>query len=179
MRNVRSIEALGRVDALCLDKTGTITEGRIELGSISEGTRESPATYGEDERLVLAAALRAAPEPRLGSTKTDPTDAALYRAAATLGVRAFDGAGGWLRLRELPFEAERGYQVVLGETREGALLTIKGAPERLIARASKLRREGQEVELDDAGRASLLERAKALGAAGLRVWASPGSRRGR
>jgi cation-transporting ATPase I len=169
VRNVRSIEALGRVDALCLDKTGTITEGRIELGSISEGTSDSPTIYGDAERQVLAAALRAAPEPRVGSTKTDPTDAALYRAGESLGVRAFDGAGGWLRLRELPFEAERGYQIVLGETREGALLTVKGAPERLIAHVRRQRRGGQELEVDDAGRASLLERAKELGAAGLRV----------
>lgn len=169
VRNVRSIEALGRVDALCLDKTGTITEGRIELGSISEGTADAPATYAENERLVLAAALRAAPEPRPGSTKTDPTDAALYRAAETLGVRAFEGAGGWLRLRELPFEAERGYQIVLGETREGALLTVKGAPERLIARVTKLRRAGLEQTVDENGRAALLERAKELGGQGLRV----------
>ncbi|HVY30537.1 MAG TPA: cation-translocating P-type ATPase [Polyangiaceae bacterium] len=169
VRNVRSIEALGRVDALCLDKTGTLTEGRIELGSISEGTSDAPSTYGDSEKLVLAAALRAAPEERIGSTKTDPTDAALYRAARAHSVRAFDGAGGWLRLRELPFEAERGYQIVLGETREGALLTVKGAPEKLIGRVARLRKGGQELEVDEAGRSALLERAKELGGAGLRV----------
>jgi cation-transporting ATPase I len=169
VRNVRSIEALGRVDALCLDKTGTLTEGRIELGSISEATSESPGEYGENERLVLAAALRAAPEPRIGSTKTDPTDAALYRAADALGVRVFDGASGWMRLREQPFEAERGYQVVLGEGQQGALLSVKGAPEKLIAHVTHLRKSGHEVALDDAGRSALLERAKELGGAGLRV----------
>jgi cation-transporting ATPase I len=169
VRNVRSIEALGRVDALCLDKTGTLTEGRIELGSISEATGDAPATYGDSERQVLAAALRAAPEERLGSTKTDPTDAALYRAATAQGVRAFDGAGGWLRLRESPFEADRGYQIVLGETREGALLSVKGAPEKLIAHVTKMRKGAQELDVDDAGRAALLERAKELGGAGLRV----------
>jgi cation-transporting P-type ATPase I len=169
VRNVRSIEALGRVDALCLDKTGTLTEGRIELGSISEATGDAPSIYGDSERQVLAAALRAAPEPRVGSTKTDPTDAALHRAAESMNVRAFDGAGGWLRLRELPFEADRGYQIVLGETREGALLSVKGAPERLIGRVVKQRKAGQELDVDDAGRAALLERAKELGGAGLRV----------
>ena len=169
VRNVRSIEALGRVDALCLDKTGTLTEGRIELGSISEGTADAPSTYGESEHHVLAAALRAAPEQRLGSSRTDPTDAALYRAADSFGVKAFDGGSGWLRLRELPFEADRGYQVVLGETREGALLSIKGAPERLIAHVTKLRRAGVDVDVDDAMRVALLERAKELGGAGLRV----------
>jgi cation-transporting P-type ATPase I len=169
VRNVRSIEALGRVDALCLDKTGTLTEGRIELGSISEGTADSPSTYGESEQHVLAAALRAAPEQRPGSSRMDPTDSALYRAADSLGVKVFDGGSGWLRLRELPFEAERGYQVVLGETREGALLSVKGAPERLIAHVTKLRRAGVDVDLDDAGRTALLERAKELGSSGLRV----------
>jgi cation-transporting ATPase I len=54
VRNVRSIEALGRVDALCLDKTGTLTEGRIELGSISEATSDAPASYGDSERQVLS-----------------------------------------------------------------------------------------------------------------------------
>jgi cation-transporting ATPase I len=132
VRNVRSIEALGRVDALCLDKTGTLTEGRIELGSISEGMSDAVETYGETEVAILAAALRAAPEQRPGSTKTDPTDAALYRAAEAQNARTFDGAAGWLRLREQPFEAERGYQAVLGESREGALLSVKGAPEKVI-----------------------------------------------
>ncbi|HKY36413.1 MAG TPA: HAD-IC family P-type ATPase [Polyangiaceae bacterium] len=169
VRNVRSIEALGRVDALCLDKTGTLTEGRIELGSISEATSDAPTSYGETEQQVLAAALRAAPEPRIGNTRSDPTDAALYRAAEKLRVQQFDGAGGWLRLRELPFEAERGYQAVLGETRDGARLCIKGAPERVIAHVSSMRKAGEEVELDDAGRAALLERAKELGGGGLRV----------
>ena len=169
VRNVRSIEALGRVDALCLDKTGTLTEGRIELGSISEASGDAPAVYGESEHLVLAAALRAAPEQRVGGSRADPTDAALYRAAESLGVRALDGGSGWLRLRELPWEAERGYQVVLGETREGALLSVKGAPERLISHVTQLRRAGEYLDVDDAGRAALLERAKELGSVGLRV----------
>jgi cation-transporting ATPase I len=169
VRNVRSIEALGRVDALCLDKTGTLTEGRIELGSLSEGVSDAPARYGEAERLVLAAALRAAPERRQGGAKADPTDAALYRAGDELKVAVFDGAGGWQRLRELPFEAERGYQAVLGETRFGALLSVKGAPERLIGAVTKLRRGSEEVDVDAAGRNALLERAKELGGAGLRV----------
>lgn len=169
VRNVRSIEALGRVDALCLDKTGTLTEGRIELGSISEAMGDAPASYGDIERHVLAAALRAAPEQRGPGSKMDPTDAALYRAAEKLSVAAFDDASGWVRLRELPFEAERGYQAVLGESRDGVLLSVKGAPERLIGSVTKLRKGGVDVEVDSAGRTALLERAKELGGAGLRV----------
>ncbi len=169
VRNVRSIEALGRVDALCLDKTGTLTEGRIELSSIAEGSREAVSEYGESQRHVLAAALRAAPAPRAAGSKTDPTDAALFRAAGQLGVAVFDGASGWARLREQPFEAGRGYQAVLGEALEGPLLSVKGAPERLIAHVTSLRADGAELPVDAAARQALLERARQLGTAGLRV----------
>ena len=37
VRNPRCIEALGRVDTLCIDKTGTITEGHLELIGITRG----------------------------------------------------------------------------------------------------------------------------------------------
>ncbi len=171
VRNVRSIEALGRVDALCLDKTGTITVGRIELGSISEATRESPETFGEFEYGVLGAALRAASEVRVGGTRADPTDAALYRAAAKHGISAEHSAGGWLRLRELPFEADRGYQAVLGETRAGLLLSVKGAPERLLARVTSMRSAGQVLAVAESERTALLARASELAASGLRVLA--------
>src|SRR5690606_15626390 len=42
VRNVRSLEAIGRVDTVCLDKTGTITEGSIVLGEVSDGVISEP-----------------------------------------------------------------------------------------------------------------------------------------
>ena len=41
VRNGRSIEALGRINVICLDKTGTLTEGRISLVFVTDGKTQS------------------------------------------------------------------------------------------------------------------------------------------
>ena len=44
VRNPRAIEALGRVDVVCADKTGTLTVGHIELRVVSDGEVEEPVS---------------------------------------------------------------------------------------------------------------------------------------
>src|SRR5690349_16308101 len=108
VRNPRSIEAIGRVNVLCLDKTGTLTRGEIELSGVHAGEAGDGA-FGLVERAVIAAGVRAtaSAEWRIGGA--DPTDEALWRAAAEHGIAAADGAGGWQRMSEIGFAPGRGY----------------------------------------------------------------------
>src|SRR5690606_15956360 len=93
VRNAHCIEALGRVDVVCIDKTGTLTEGLIELGTVAcAGQAERELHALEDAgRAVLAAALQATPAAEQGNT----TDAATARAAQRVGVARSDGAAGF------------------------------------------------------------------------------------
>ncbi len=81
VRNHRAIEALGRVDVLCTDKTGTLTIGRLSVRVVSDllsSDVESEAAIddlGDSHRRVLAAALRATPEPEEGYWLAHLTDA--------------------------------------------------------------------------------------------------------
>src|SRR5438045_7951037 len=64
VRNARTIEALGRVDVLCFYKTGTLTQGRIRLVAVSDGTRHGNLDGIDDgPRTVIAAGVRATPLP--------------------------------------------------------------------------------------------------------------------
>jgi len=173
VRNPRSIEALGRVDVICLDKTGTLTEGRIDLHSVHDGAaHERASELSINTRAVLAAALRASPvEASADDVRADPTDEALLRGASAISVVVDADRAGWARSTELPFEAGRGYHAVLGSTVRSVLVSAKGAPEVILSACSRCNGEEGVIPLDDAGRRRLAAEAVTLGGHGLRVLA--------
>jgi cation-transporting ATPase I len=168
VRNPRAIEALGRADVVCADKTGTLTEGRIALRLVSDGEREHeiddlPAHL----RRVLGAALRATPE----DATRHPTDEALEAGAQRAILVADEAWPGWRRQAEIPFEPGRGYHAVLGAGREGPLLSVKGAPEIVIPRCATWARPIGARRLTDADRVALFRELDRLARRGMRVLA--------
>jgi cation-transporting ATPase I len=134
VKNPRAIEALGRVDVLCMDKTGTLTRGQIELSSVHDGEIEEPvARLSGRRREVLQMALRAVARDR--ADVIDPLDAALVQASK--GSRA-SMPSTYERLAERAFESGRGFEAVLGRSVDGTSIYVKGAPEHLLARCSEV-----------------------------------------
>ena len=172
VRNARAIEALGRAQAVCLDKTGTLTEGRIALKCVSDGLREEAMTgLGPQGREILRVALRATPIAEGGQHLPHGTDRALLEGAARAGLDGRDRAGGWLPIAELPFASERGYHAVLGRTQDGLRLCVKGAPEIVLPRCAWCAdTEGLRV-LDPEATARMEAEAQRLARRGLRVLA--------
>lgn len=168
VRDPRTIEALGRVDVLCFDKTGTLTEGRIALNGVSDGrVLRRLGELDHTHRRVLAAAVRATPQPRPNRPLEHLTDRAVLVGAEEERVRREDGHSEWRRVATLPFEPSRGYHAALGQTSDGRLLSVKGAPEVLLPRAETFSGRG----LDAKGRARLLDEVDRMARRGLRVLA--------
>ncbi|WP_091560057.1 cation-translocating P-type ATPase [Micromonospora pattaloongensis] len=172
VRDPRAMEALGRVDVICFDKTGTLTHGRIGLHSVSDGRRAEPAArLGPAYREVLAAALRATPQPDGDEPLPHPTDHAVLTGARDAGVDTGDGAPGWRVLGELPFEPGRGFHAVLGRLAEAGLITVKGAPEIVLPRCGAWRRDGRSAPLTEADRDGVHAEVERMARQGLRVLA--------
>ncbi|MFI0260841.1 HAD-IC family P-type ATPase [Streptomyces sp. NPDC017056] len=173
VRNPRTIEALGRADVLCFDKTGTLTEGTLELAEVSDGERALPAGRLDDARkTVLAAALRATPSAHSAEPLAHHTDRAVAAGARRQRVTVRVGAPHWRRADDLPFEPSRAYHATAGRASHGTLLSVKGAPENVLARCARRRTDGAATQpLDDRARARLTATAEELAAAGRRVLA--------
>ena len=163
VRNPRAIEALGRVDVLCVDKTGTLTRGHVELRVVSDG-RTSLGLEGLSgrHRDILAAARRASPARNGQRSLPHFTDRAVLDAADAQQVAEDDGASGWEHVAELAFGADRPYHATSGSTRQGIRISVKGAPEALVERCSEWTREGRTVALDDGTRAALMQHVEEL-----------------
>lgn len=173
VRTPRSIEALGRVDVLCADKTGTLTEGRIRVGEVSDGVTERPLDDLDPAAAgILAAGLRATPRPTAGRRLPHLTDRALVHAQDATGVEVADGAEGWEAVGALPFEPGRGYHAVLGATDGTRRLSVKGAPELLLPLCTTWAHpSGRSRRLDDAARAKLAATVDRLARRGYRILA--------
>ena len=124
VRIPRSVEALGRVEVVCFDKTGTLSENRLRV------TRVYPvAGYSDDD--VLRSAANAAPAPE-GDPHAHATDQAVTEAAVGISD---GGAPLWtITDAHLPFRSGRAFSAsVLGKE-----LMIKGAPEVVLAACTGL-----------------------------------------
>lgn len=172
VRNPRAIEALGRVGVLCTDKTGTLTEGRIRLRSVSDGTSEvSVEDLPAHLHGVVAAGLRASPLPEADQQLPHRTDEAVVLGAARCGIGLQTLAPGWVRLAEVPFESTRGYHAVAGGVAGGVLLSVKGAPETVIPRCAAWRAPSGEVRIDRSVRRRLDQEVARLARKGMRILA--------
>ncbi|MEU6517597.1 cation-transporting P-type ATPase [Streptomyces sp. NPDC046978] len=168
VRDPRTIEAAGRTDVLCFDKTGTLTHGRISLVAVAADGESRPLeSLGDEQRTVLAAALRATPRPHGDAGLEHATDGAVTTGAEEAGVRRTTQAPEWQRLSSLPFEPSRGFHATLGRTEGHTVLSVKGAPEEVVERCATL--DGRP--LDEEGRADVLATGEKLAAEGHRILA--------
>ena len=121
IRNPHSVEALARLNVVCFDKTGTLSENRLKVKAVRP-------TAGFTTGHVLDTALSTS-YARHTHRVDHATDDAIHRAADDPSLRD-DGSQPQARLTRdafLPFQSGRPFAAALVGTR----LTIKGSPEVL------------------------------------------------
>jgi P-type Mg2+ transporter len=154
VKRLSAIHDLGQMDVLCTDKTGTLTEARIQL------ERHVDSRGIESERVVELAYLNSFFETGLRSPLDD----------AILQHKEVD-VSAWNKIDEVPFDFERRRVSVLVESGKQRMLVVKGAPEDTLRLCTHYENGEEFRPLDNATRLVTNQLFDSLGREGFRVLA--------
>lgn len=175
IRKLPAVETLGSSSVICSDKTGTLTQNKMEVvklydttGSISStsptfnlilelGTMCNDSTLQYESCNVVASG--------------EATEVAIVNAALKKKINKDKLYAKMKRVNEVPFESARKLMTTIHECNGKYRVITKGAPDSLIKRCNRYYKNGQIYNMDQATLSSITKHNEIMATDALRVLA--------
>lgn len=160
IKTLTSVETLGSVTVICTDKTGTLTQNRMEAKEAWTLDDNQTAV----DLLMKTAFLCNNAKFVEGQYKGDPTETALLRyARENIGDLKAE------RISEIPFDSERKRMTTINMVDERKFAFTKGALENVLPLCSYVLMNEEKTPIDEKSKEKIINSYHALMDRGLRV----------
>lgn len=187
VRKLVAAETLGSTSVICTDKTGTLTENKMQVSHISaydeilknkelefKGGKGAGDSHVEVLKIGMLCnnSVIENPEEKLKKWKIlgDPTETALVLAAVHAGLIKKKLEKDRPRLDEIPFDSDKKYMVTLNKYNDKQnAIYVKGAPEKVLSFSTFIKTEKGKRNLTNKEKEVIRKQINEFTKKGLRV----------
>lgn len=171
IRKLPAVETLGSSSVICSDKTGTLTQNKMQVTKITNGKGEA---LNQAKEFILELATMCT-DTQIEKTQEgfnidgEATEVAITSCALRNNKNKNDLYINMKRVNELPFDSDRKMMTTVHLANEKYRVITKGAPDVLLKRCTKYYDNGNVVLLDSSRRLKIEQENNDMAEQALRV----------
>ena len=174
IRRLPAVETLGSSQVICSDKTGTLTQNKMEVVQIT--SCEQGPELERNNRFILELGCMcnngiAFNEQGEYQISGEPTEVAIINAGLKYKINKDEMYKIMPKINEIPFESSRKLMTTVHKIGDKYRIITKGAPDVLIKRCSKYHYNGSVYNINDSRIMKIQETNIAMAQKALRVLA--------
>lgn len=173
IRKLPAVETLGSTEIICSDKTGTLTLNQMTVKELYFVDNSPSADDMKKLMYIMALCNDTKISKEDGKSKLmgDPTETALVTFASNYGHNKISLEKQFKRVDELPFDSNRKLMTTINKIEGKYHALVKGAPDILISRCTKVLVNGQVIPIKDSDIKKINQANKNMASKALRVLA--------